>query len=302
MTVSSTSITTQATVVLNGTGAVPAAIQVTPSIINFAETAETGVGVTSSPTTVTVSNIGTMASLSNLALAVPAGFQLVNNTCAATLGPGTSCMTGVVFAPVGAGAQSGNLVITSSNAASSARVALSGVGFDFTVAAKGSTTQSVVGGQTASYTLTLQPLSGSQGTFTFECATLPENAICTFNPVTETVSAGAEGNVIVAVATGTSATSARLGQTRPWRVLPLACGLLLLPLALWRRRKFMVMLVLLAFMAYGVSSCASSGGGGGGGPGSGKGVYTTPVGTYSIPVTVMSTGIQHSLTVSLTVD
>jgi hypothetical protein len=301
LTVSSTSIATPATVVLNGTGTVPAAIQVTPAIINFAATAETGVGTASSPVTVTLSNPGTAASLNNLAIQVPVGFQLVNNTCAATLGPGTSCTAGVEFAPLSAGAQSGSLGITSSSAASSAQVALDGIGFDFTVKANGLTTQSVTGGQTANYSLTLQPLNGSQGTFTFECATLPENATCTFNPVTETLSAGAEGNITVAVSTGTSGTSARLRQPVLWRVLPLACGLLLLPLALWKRRKILLMVVLLAFMASGVSSCSSSGGGTGGGS-SGKGTYTTPVGTYPIPVTVMSTGVSHTLTVTLTVD
>jgi hypothetical protein len=51
----------------------------------------------------------------------------------------------------------------------------------------------------------------------------------------------------------------------------------------------------------GVGSCAESGGGTGGDPGDGSGAIT-PVGTYSIPVTVTSTGVSHNITLTLTVD
>jgi hypothetical protein len=58
--------------------------------------------------------------------------------------------------------------------------------------------------------------------------------------------------------------------------------------------------VLLAFLVGGVVSCTISGGGGSTGPGSGGG--KTPAGTYSIPVTVTSMGVSHSVTVTLVVD
>ena len=88
-----------------------------------------------------------------------------------------------------------------------------------------------------------------------------------------------------------------------WRMLPMLCGLLLLPLALAPAPEGAVLLaVLLAVIAGGVSSCTSSGGGtrwrrGGSGGGS-----ATPPGTYSIPVTVSSTGVSHAVTVTMTVD
>jgi uncharacterized membrane protein YgcG len=61
-----------------------------------------------------------------------------------------------------------------------------------------------------------------------------------------------------------------------------------------------------AILAGGIASCTSSGGGtsgGGGGSGGGSGGSgSTPSGTYSIPVNVTSMGVQHSVTVTLTVD
>jgi hypothetical protein len=52
----------------------------------------------------------------------------------------------------------------------------------------------------------------------------------------------------------------------------------------------------------GFSSCTSSGGGTGGGTGGNGGGSKTPAGTYTIPVSVTSMGIAHSLNVTLTVD
>jgi hypothetical protein len=91
-----------------------------------------------------------------------------------------------------------------------------------------------------------------------------------------------------------------------WRLLPLSCGLLLLPIALCRRRNRLLLIALLAVVAVSASSCTSSGGGSGGGGGGGGGgsgsSSTTPAGTYSIPVTITSTGISHVVTLTLIVD
>jgi hypothetical protein len=87
------------------------------------------------------------------------------------------------------------------------------------------------------------------------------------------------------------------------RALPLACGLLLVPLAFFKRRKLFLLMVLFAVFVGGFSSCTSSGGGtGGGGSGGNGGGSRTPAGTYTIPVSVTSMGITHSLNVTLTVD
>jgi hypothetical protein len=292
--VDSPAIANQASVTLGGTGVLAAALVVTPATIAFPTT---GAGLTSSAATVTVTNTGAVSALTNLSLTAPAGFALVNNTCAASLGPGVSCTAGVEFAPAAAGAQTGNLTVTTSSLAAPATVALSGIGFDFTVMVSGSNTQSVASGQNALYTLVLTPLAGSSGAFTFACDSLPVDAVCTFNPAAETLNAGVTGNVMVQVSTGSTAAS--LGV---WRVLPVVC-VLLLPLG-WRRgRRRFFGLILLAILMGGAGSCAKAGGGmGGGGGGSGSGGNSTPAGTYAVPVTVTSTGVSHSAALTLTVD
>jgi hypothetical protein len=302
LTVSSASISAPARVTLTATGSAASAIAVTPASIAFPET---GVGLMSAATTVTVTNSGTVTALSNLALTVPAGFVLENNTCPASLGPGASCTAGIEFAPAVAGAQTGALTVSSSTVAAPVTVPLSGMGFDFTVTIAGSGTQSVAAGQTANYTLVVTPLNGSAGTFTLGCDALPTNALCIFNPATETLSAGATGNVGVGVSTGNSSAAI---SARPlgWRAAPLVCAVLLLPFAWVRRRRLLQMALMLTIVVSAVTSCTGSGGGsgsGGGGSGGGTGgSSTTPVGTYSIPVSVTSTGLTHSVTVTLTVD
>jgi hypothetical protein len=211
------------------------------------------------------------------------------------------------------------LTVSSSAVGTPATVALSGIGFDFTLTFSGPTSQTVTSGQQASYTLVISPV-GSGGTFSFACGTLPSNALCLFNPTSETLSAGVEGNVAVEISTG-SGSMVRLekpevakpgldktGPGRPTfrRALPLACGLLLLPLAVCRRRRILLLVALLAIMTGGITSClsagiskSSGGSGGSGGQGGGSG---TPAGTYTIPVTVSSNGITQQVDVTLTVD
>jgi len=307
---SSTLGVTAAQVELTGNGGeFPASIQVTPGVISFGAT---GINKSSSSTTVTIANPGTSASLSNLTLAVSAGFQLVNNTCASlasgTLAAQASCTAGVVFAPTSTGAQTGTLTVTSSTVATGATVALSGIGTDFGVAISGSSSRTISSGATADYTLAITPLGGAQATYAFQCGTLPANALCLFSPASETIGGSTTGNATVEISTGQSTSAAvRPGaDPRSGRggALPLLCGLLALPLAWKGRRKALLAMVLLMILAGGVSSCSGSGGGSGGsgGSGGGSGSGATPAGTYSIPVTVTSNGVQHSVTVTLIVD
>jgi uncharacterized membrane protein YgcG len=160
----------------------------------------------------------------------------------------------------------------------------------------------VSAGQTASYTLVITPLNGSQGTFSFACGTLPVNAVCIFNPNTETLGSGVTGNVVVEISTGVVGTLLLPGSPLGWKLLPLVCGLVLLPLG-WRRRRRVLMLVaLFAIVAAGVTSCTSSGGGSGGGSGGSGGSGSTPAGTYSITASAASSGIERSVVLTLTVD
>ncbi len=298
---SSTSGVAAASVPLNGSGQLATGLATNPSQITFPVVAA---GQSSTAQPVTVTNSSSYA-IGSVALAATASFSVRQNTCTGSLAAGAACTASVIFQPTGGGSASGLLTVSSSEVATPATVALSGTGFDFTVGVTGLSSQTVVSGQQADYTLVISPV-GASGTFAFACGTLPSNALCLFNPTSETLSAGVQGNIKVEVSTGGSST-ARLqkpGPGRPafWRTLPLACGLLLLPLALKRRRRVFLLLVLAAVLAGGVSSCTSSGGGSGGGSSGESGSPGTAAGTYTIPVSVTSTGITQSVNLTLTVD
>jgi hypothetical protein len=302
LTITSASAAVPANVALSGTGGAPAAIVVHPAVVNFPTT---GVGTASAPVTVTVTNHGDAASLNGLALKVAAGFRLVKNTCKPVLGRGASCTAGVQFVPSDAGTQQANLAVTTAGLPP-AYVTLQGSGFDFKVTLQGVTSQTVASGQTASFDLSIAPLNGSAGSFSFACSTLPANSQCVFNPASETVSAYATGSVIVQVVTGISAAGQVIAPVSSrgvgkWRVFPVALGVLLLPLAWRRRRRALLLVALLAVLAGAVTSCLSASGGAGSeqhpvSPGE------TPSATYSIPITVLADGVGHKVTVSLTVD
>lgn len=302
LTIASPSLTASASVPLSGTGGVPGSVLAQPSLIDFQQT---GVGLLSSPETVTLTNPSDTQDLTGFTLAVTAGYRLVSNTCGATLGAGANCMVGVEFTPTSAGAVSGNLTVGSSALSAGAFVPLLGVGFDFTMAPSGVSTQTVSTGQTADFKLAITPLNGSQGVFTFKCGTLPPYTSCVFNPATEGILANTTGNEEVEIVTGLTESSTRLLRPSAWPVLPLACGLLLLPfsrLASARLRRVFVLIGLLALLTSGVSSCTQSSVGGLTTipPVNGSGV--TPPATYTIPVTATSNGVSHQVTLTLTVD
>jgi hypothetical protein len=271
-------------------------------------------GQSSTAQPVTVTNSSSYA-ISSVSLAAATPFSVTQNTCTGGVAAGANCTASVVFQPSAGGSASGALTVTSSSVATPATVPLSGTGFDFAVSITGPASQTVASGEQASFTMIVAPI-GSGGAFAFSCGTLPTNALCFFNPATQTLNAGVQGTVLVEISTGNGSTVrlekpdfAKPNLDRPSsgrmalpRALPLACGLLLVPLAFFKRRKLFLLIVLVAVFVGGVSSCTSSGGGTGGGSGGNGGGSNTPPGTYTIPVSVTSMGISHSLNVTLTVD
>jgi hypothetical protein len=273
-------------------------VQIVPAQVNFPTT---GVGTSSSPVTLTIMNSDDGAELAGLSLSVSSGFKLVNNTCGASLPLSATCTTGVLFTPTSLGPQNGTFTVSSSALASSVTAHLSGTGFDFQVTMSGASTVTVSSGQTANYTLGLAPLAASAGNFTFQCGQLPSYAACIFNPSTETVAAGATGTEGVQITTGQSSSAQMAPAASGGRALTLVFAVLMLPLA-WRRRTLRFPIALLAILLLGFSGCSSSGGGSGGAPPSSPTTHTTPAGTYTVPVTVTSSGVQHAVTLTLVVD
>jgi hypothetical protein len=306
------------TVALSGTALVPPGLSVSPSSLTFANQRP---GVASAPQTLTVSNAGGMA-IANIAFQITgtaaSSYAITASTCGAVLNQGSSCALQVVLDPAGYGSAAATLAVsTSTLGVGTISVPLNGAGFDFAVVVSGAPSETVASGQLANYTLVLAP-NGSSGTFSFACGTLPANASCVFNPTTETLGSGVQGNVLVEISTA-SGTTARLDEPGPgkpgvdqagsghtgfWRTLPLACGLFLLPLALWKRRRVFWLAVLAVFLAGSVTSCTTSGGGstGGGGSSGSGGSGSTSTGTYTIPVIVTSIGVAHTVNLTLTVD
>ncbi len=281
---------------LNGAGQLAAGLATNPTQITFPVVAA---GQSSSAQAITVSNSSNYA-IGSIALSAGAPFIVTQNTCIASLAAGSNCTASIVFEPNAGGSASGALTVSSAAVASPATVALSGTGFTFAVSISGPAGVTVARGQQANYTLVISP-SGSSGAFTFSCGTLPANALCLFNPVTESLSAGIQGNVEVEISTG-NGSQTRLERPVFWHALPLACGLLLLPLAARRRRKIFWLALLAAILTGSVTSCTSSGGGSGNGSSGQSGGSGTPAGTYTIPVNVTSLGITQSTNLTLTVD
>jgi hypothetical protein len=180
-------------------------------------------------------------------------------------------------------------------------VTVMGTGFDFSLALKGTQAQSVASGQTATYALSIATLGGSEGVFSFQCGPLPQNALCVFNPGSEIVTARATGYVTVEISTGQAGTTGRLQMTDGWRIVPVGFGLVLLPFASRKRRRSLLLVALLALAIGGVTSCLNASGGGSSNP-QNIGPGATPAGTYSVPITAISNGVHHSVTVSLVVD
>jgi hypothetical protein len=292
---------------LNGSGQLTNGLTANPAQLTFAAV---GVGQANTAQPVTITDSSSYA-ISSLTLSIsPASAPFSVTGCTGSLAAGANCTASVVFAPTAGGAATGTLTVSATGVATPAAVALSGTGFDFTVAFSGPSSQTVAAGQQANYTLVLTPI-GSSGTFTFACGTLPTGALCLFNPTTQTLNAGAQGNVLVEISTTGSLANldrpefGKPGKPGFWSAVPLSCGLLLLPLTIRRRRKIFRLVILVVVLACGISSCTSSGGGGTGCTGSScsqQGGGGTPTGTYTIPVTFTANGTSHAADLVLTVD
>jgi len=187
-------------------------------------------------------------------------------------------------------------------------VVLAGIGIDFHFTALGSSTGTVVQGQTAYYKLAVTPLGGTSGGITFACGKLPAKALCIFNPA-QLAGLKATGNVQLGIGTG-KATAAK--NDLPWGEKGMiVCAVLMLPLGWWRRRyigearvsRLLLLGGLLAVAVSGVSSCAGAGGSGGlSSTGGGNTSGGTPTGSYMVTVTASSAGVTHSLQVKLVVN
>ena len=291
------------TVSLSGTGLAPAGISATPSSINFGDYA---VGGSSPSQTVTLTDNGGVP-LSGLKYQVTGDFSIAtaSGSCAATLSAGAACPIALVFSPQEAGFRSGTLTVAADELPTPLRVNLSGNGEDFSLQVSGSAADTLTSGQTAIYQLQILPLDGSTGAVALTCAGAPQNAACSINPATITLSGSATASATVTVTTGQAATAAVRGSIQGNRLVWLA---LLAPLGLLtkRLRKWRATLLLLAatllLLPAGCDLGVTPGSGAGGSGSTGSASGTTPSGVYSITLTGASPGLSHSVQVTLTVE
>ncbi|HEY9126251.1 MAG TPA: choice-of-anchor D domain-containing protein, partial [Acidobacteriaceae bacterium] len=292
-----------------GTATLPPGLTLSPSTILQFPT--TSVGQSAAPVTVTVANQGSSAALTGLSItldsaAAAAGFGIASNTCLTSLAASASCTLQVTFTPTNYGALTGNLILTSVNGGS-ARLALAGFGFSFTLVAIGNPSVTVVQGQTAYYTLAVNPLGGASGAVTFACGTLPAKALCIFNPG-QLTGLRATGNVQLGISTGAPA-KALLHSAPPGGYIPALAALFFLPALFLRRRLrrlsaiFSILLITLLVTALtGLFGCAGSGGTPGGSTGEGTNTGGTPTGTYPVTVTAASGGLTRTAQLTLIVN
>lgn len=263
------------------------------------------VGSTSSAQTITLSNTGGMA-LAISSIKVGSPFS-ESNTCGSSLAAGANCTVSVSFDPSTAGSASGTLTVNDDLRSGPQTMAISGTGQDFAVSSStGSATVSP--GSTASYTISVAPKGGVGFTnsVSLACSGLPSEASCSFSPASVTPGSATATSTLTISTTAASSFFPALGPEGPSaRLLTFWLGLLLalaVVAVLARRsgKKLVFGFATCALLICLVAPVVSCGGGGSGSsapknPG-------TPAGTYSVTLTGTSNQLQHSTTVSLTVQ
>jgi len=305
-TLTASELTKPLQVALTGTGLATPAISATPGSVSFGNY---NVGQTSPVQTVLLINSGGVA-LSNVVAAVSGDFSIPpgTNTCGASLDVGAQCQVGVVFAPSQAGARPGLLAVNAKELAAPMVVGLSGNGEDFSITVSGSASATITDGQTATYTLSIQPLNGATGTVALACAGAPQNSTCTVNPASVTLTGQNSATVTVTIATAQAPASSSVKQGGPG-LSKLALTLaLVIPMGFLagrrrRSRGLLLLGVLALFLPTACNLSVKPGSDASTGP-SGPTAPTnpTPSGAYTLTITGAEPGLSHAVTLSLTVE
>ncbi len=189
------------TVTLNGTGAAPPGVSLSPfSTITFPAT---GVGLTAPAQTVTLTNNGGVPLIVQ-SIAIAGDFVIVpgSNTCVGSVAVNAACTLQIAFSPTAGGPRSGVLTVTDKAGSSPQTLSLTGIGVDFALNADGGTSLAITNGQNAVYPLLLTSTANVPGTVTFTCSGAPSNSTCNITP--SNVSLGSATTVSVTVLTGVS--------------------------------------------------------------------------------------------------
>ena len=263
-----------------------------PASLTFAPQAP---GISSSPQTITLSNIGLAAiSISGIAIGGTdaSGFAETND-CPSALAVNSSCQIKVTSVPNGAGGQTAELSVSDNLPGSPQTAVLTGTGQGFSLGVSPTTT-TVTAGQAGDYTLTVSPLNGFAQKVVFSCSGAPPQSTCTATPASVTLNGSASMTTNVAVVT--AGASASLGHpyffppTRGslglWLALPGVWGLLVLRgrsnRSYQRLGRLLKGSALLGILSLALTWPACGGGGGSS--------SQTPTGTYNVVLAGTYTG------------
>ena len=269
-----------------------------PRKLNFANQ---GIGTTSPEQSVTLTNAGA-AQLAITSIAGSGDFAETTD-CGSTLSIEKTCTVNVTFAPTVGGVRTGMLSFTDNASVVPQTLVLTGTGgagFLMSIGPGSSASQTVIAGQTASYSLLFTPEGGFNSTVTLACSGAPTGANCTAMPasfplantsaVTSTISVGTTAVAFVPPvqeSVPVLPVSFRLHFSLPWLSLLLATFLIVALLGIIAGRVARPTLVALTAATMLVLIWGGCGGGGGGG-----GVSTQP------PAASSATISQSSLTFS----
>lgn len=285
-------------VALSGTGIAPPGVSLSPLFgMSFPAT---GVGLSSAPQTVTLTNNGgTPLSIATIAVDGDFAVAPASNHCTDTLPIGSACTLQVAFKPTAGGTRKGALTISDSALTSPQTLPLTGAGVAFSLAFNGPSSVTTASGQNAVFPLLLTSGPAVAGAkIALTCTGAPVNSSCNITPSSIPVDGNAT-TVSVTVLTGVPNLAQSHRSSRYlWLALTLPVGLL----GLRRRRLGAAALLCVLLVANGCGAgrlIPSSGG-----PGSGDGSTSTitPTGTYTIVVTGTSAGLSHSVNLTLVVQ
>ena len=178
-------------VALSGTGM--AQLSMVPSF----DFGNQGIGTTSAPTSVAVTNTGTTAvAVASVTSSNPAEFP-VTTTCA-SVAAGATCAIGISFAPSGAGARSGTITVTSNGAGSPQTISVTGTGTSGALAVPATVNfgTQAVGTPSAGNQVTLTNIGGTAVTVSSIVSSAPSEFAMT-SPSCQTINAGASCVIVV---------------------------------------------------------------------------------------------------------
>jgi hypothetical protein len=286
------------TVALSGTGIAPPGVSLSPLFgMSFPAT---GVGLGSSPQTVTLTNNGgTPLSIDTIAVSGDFAIASGSNTCPDTLPIGSACTMQILFKPTAGGTRKGTLIISDSALSSPQALPLTGSGVDFSLAFDGNASVTTSSGQNAVFPLLLTSGPAVAGAkIALTCTGAPINSTCNITPSTIAVD-GSSTTVSVTILTGVPNLTRLHSPARSlWLVLLLPVGLF----GLRRRRLAAAMLACFLLAASGCGAGRLIPASGGPGSGSGSTNSVTPVGTYNIVVSGSSAGLTRTLNLTLVVQ